>query len=221
MKKDYLNCLIIFLLLINSPALSQNYTIHPKDTLLINKKLSIPASYIYNKYKSGTESDVPDIGGFVYFLIAYALNPILQIEKGKGYWGWTKEISLGFVNLGQYRMSFEYSFVDREYQTSMIRGALKYDIFLKSKINLHQDPIEAPVLTLGGGYYTDFLNSGYFPEITFGYSYRFKKNLLYPSIKFRYTIVNGNNNTSDISLGLIYGFNPFSKFSHKKTGKKN
>ena len=73
---------------------------------------------------------------WLMFIFLYAINPIMSVEiNGKLKWGWTKEVSLGFGKLGQFRTSVEYSWIDFEYSQNIIRAGLKYDIFLKSKIN--------------------------------------------------------------------------------------
>ncbi|MEZ4690143.1 MAG: hypothetical protein R3A12_08140 [Ignavibacteria bacterium] len=140
----------------------------------------------------------------------YLINPILSISDGKGVWGFTKEISMGFGKLGQYRTSVEYSFLDLPENMNIFRAALKYDILLKKNLKYSKFFVKTPVLTVGGGYYTDFDKYGYFPEISFGFSYRDRKNLIYPSLKIRYTFIKDSPDVADISLGLIYGFaNPF------------
>ena len=67
-----------------------------------------------------------------------------------------------------------------------------------------------PVISFGGGYFTDFKNQGYFPEISFGYSIRNDKILFYPNVKLRFTYIAHGSNIVDFSAGIILGFaNPF------------
>ena len=160
--------------------------------------------------------------GYVYFAIAYLANPVMSVEiNGKLRWGWTKEISLGFGELGQYRTSVEYTYLDREHSKNMIRAATKYDFLLRSKINKKRDPVKTSVLTLGGGYFTDFDKYGFFPELSYGYSFRDSRWLIYPYMKLRYTFVSNAPDLADFSFGLIFGFgNPFADYPHKSVKKK-
>lgn len=189
-----------------------------------NDKNQLTYNSVYLLLKERTEisstaasvSDDPD-GGFVLGFMAYLINPVLSIEDGKAAWGWTKEVSLGFGRLGEYRTSVEYTYSDREHLKNIIRAGLKYDIFLKKKINPDDDPVSTSVFTIGGGYYTDFEHNGYFPELSYGYSMRNDKFLMYPSVKLRYTFVNEAPDILDISFGLVIGFsNPFIHYEHKK-----
>ncbi len=163
-----------------------------------------------------TVSDDPD-GSFVLGFMAYLINPVLSIEDGKAIWGWTKEVSLGFGSLGQYRTSVEYTYSDREHLKNILRAGLKYDILLKNNINPADDPVSTTVFTIGGGYYTDFEHNGYYPELSYGYSMRNDKFLMYPSIKIRYTFIKESPDILDFSFGLVIGFaNPFTDHGHKK-----
>lgn len=165
---------------------------------------------------SGSVSDDPD-GSYVLGFMAYLINPVLSIEDGKATWGWTKEVSLGFGRLGEYRTSVEYTYSDREHLKNIIRAGLKHDILLKTRINPADDPVSTTVFTIGGGYYTDFEHSGYFPELSYGYSMRNNKFLMYPSVKLRYTFVKEAPDILDFSFGLVIGFsNPFIHYEHKK-----
>ena len=68
------------------------------------------------------------------------------------------------------------------------------------------------VISIGAGYFTDFGAKGIFPELTYGYSLRNHKILIYPHIKIRHTFMFGKDNSdkTDISFGIIFGIaNPF------------
>lgn len=168
-----------------------------------------------------TEDWTEQADGWLMFIFLYAINPVMSVEiNGKLKWGWTKEVSLGFGNLGQFRTSFEYSWIDFEKNQNIIRAGLKYDILLKSNIDYNKDPVETSVLTIGGGYFTDFDRYGYFPELSYGYSFRDAKYLLYPSVKLRYTFMNEGPDLWDFSFGLVFGFaNPFIHYDKPKVKK--
>ncbi|HMS35416.1 MAG TPA: hypothetical protein PKC91_15150 [Ignavibacteria bacterium] len=188
----------------------------------LNSRLTTFKNFSQNP--ASINSDDPVGASYIFFLLIYALNPILLYENGggKGSWGFTKEVTLGFGEFGQYRISAEYSFVDKRYNQNMLRAGIKYDILLNKKINKYDD-VNSAVLTIGGGYITDFDNYGYFPEITFGYSVRYLSDhlLLYPSIKLRYSIMNDSPDMTDLSAGIILGFtNPFTEFEGFKSKEK-
>ncbi|MBL7127645.1 MAG: hypothetical protein ISS16_01530 [Ignavibacteria bacterium] len=143
--------------------------------------------------------------------IFYFVNPIILYEDEKVSAGLTKELSLGFGNFGEYRIGFEYSLIFRSYQKSHIRLSVKYDNLIDNiePSNMLQ---ETSVLSIGGGYFTDFEGHGFFPEISYGYSIRNDKLLFYPHLKVRYTVMTekSKSNITDVSFGIVIGFaNPF------------
>ncbi|MBK8982347.1 MAG: hypothetical protein IPM38_08520 [Ignavibacteria bacterium] len=153
-------------------------------------------------------STLPIAIGIVSFL--YLLNPIVLFENDKISGGITKEVSVGFGNFGEHRFSGEYSYLFRQDLSSNVRLAYKYDFLLKSGIRPSNFLQGTAVLTVGGGYFTNFSNHGFFPEVSFGYSIRNHKLLFYPSLKIRYTYVKNGSAISDISAGIVLGFaNPF------------
>jgi len=143
--------------------------------------------------------------------ILYLINPIILLEDKRVSAGLMKEISLGFGYFGEYRIGVDYSIIFREYQRNHLRLSLKYDILLKDiePSNMLQG---TSVLSIGGGYFTDFDGCGFFPELSYGYSIRNDKFLFYPHLKLRYTIMTEKykSNITDFSFGIIIGFaNPF------------
>lgn len=141
----------------------------------------------------------------------YLFNPIITLQNGGANIGLTKEISLGFGYFGEYRIGAEYSLIFKGSQKNQLRLSGKYDILLDSLVpsNMLQG---TTVLSIGGGYFTDFTDSGIFPEVSFGYSLRNDKLLIYPHVKARYTFVNHGSRTNfmDFSFGFMIGFaNPF------------
>ena len=153
-------------------------------------------------------STLPLALGLVIFL--YLLNPMILEEDGLAV-GMTKELSLGFGDLGQYRLGAEYSFIFRSQNKSQLRFSANYDILttdLKPS-NLLQT---TGALSIGGGYFYDFDSHGYFPQVAYGFSIRNHKLLIYPHVKSRYTVLTKEtrDNIFDLSFGIIIGFaNPF------------
>lgn len=144
--------------------------------------------------------------------IIYLINPILLYEDKKVYAGITKELSVGFGNFGEHRAAFEYSFIFTGNISHHIRFSYKYDMLLKSKIEPSHVLQGTPVVSLGAGYFTNFTKHGAFPEVTFGYSLRNHKLLIYPHIKIRHTFMfkSGDSDITDLSFGIILGWaNPF------------
>lgn len=142
----------------------------------------------------------------------YLFNPIITIQNGGANVGITKEISLGFGYFGEYRIGAEYSLIFKGSQKNQFRVSGKYDILLKDSIQPSNMLQGTTVLSVGGGYFTDFTDSGLFPEVSFGYSIRNDKFLIYPHVKARYTFVNHGSKTNffDFSFGFMIGFaNPF------------
>ena len=208
MRKIHLYFLIAFILLQSNFIYSQTVFSNPGVTNLLDLN-HISQKNISKKLTSVRSDDPVTFGSYLFLLLLYAINPILLYENGnsKGFWGFTKEVSLGFGDLGQYRTSLEYSFVDRGHDVNMLRAGLKYDILLKKNINRSKD-VKSSVITLGGGYYTDFDDSGFYPEISYGYSFRYMSDhvLVYPGIKFRYTFMNDSPDLTDFSAGIVIGF---------------
>jgi hypothetical protein len=174
--------------------------VESRPTLLLNEG---------NRITSGGPFTTLSIGvGTVLYLI----NPILLYEDKKIYAGITKELSVGFGKFGEHRAAFEYSFILTGNISHHIRFSYKYDLLLKSKIEPSHMLQGTPVVSLGAGYFTNFTKHGAFPELTFGYSLRNHKLLIYPHIKIRHTFMfkSGDSDITDISFGIILGWaNPF------------
>jgi hypothetical protein len=151
--------------------------------------------------------------------ILYLINPIILYENKKIYAGITKELSVGFGKFGEHRFAFEYSFVFAGNISHHIRFSYKYDLLLKEKIEPSHTLQGTGVLSLGAGYFTNFNKQGFFPELTYGYSIRNHKILIYPHIKIRHTFMfrKQDSDITDISFGIIFGFaNPFIDVNIKK-----
>ncbi len=138
----------------------------------------------------------------------YLLNPVILYENDKIALGITKEISVGFGNFGEHRFAFEYSYIFRQNYDHHFRLSYKYDNFLTSGLQPSHNLQGTGVLTLGAGFFHGLTYHGVFPEITYGYSIRNHKLLIYPHTKFRWTYIfeKTKSNITDFSFGIIIGF---------------
>ena len=169
----------------------------------IKLKLNSPAEKNEN-----ANSTLPISIGVASFL--YLFNPDVLLENDKIAFGFTKELSLGFGYFGQNRFTVEYSYIFVNSLKSRIFAGYKHDILLKKGIKPSHMLQGTPTISLGGGYFTNFTNSGYFGETSYGYSIRNDKILIYPSVKMRFTYVPNGSDILDISLGIVVGLaNPF------------
>ncbi len=122
----------------------------------------------------------------------------------------TKEVSVGFGYFGQNRLSLEYSYIFVNDLKNRIFAGYEHDILLKTGLKPSHILQGTPVISLGAGYFTNFTNSGYFGETSYGYSIRNDKILIYPSVKARFTYVPDGSDILDFSAGIIIGIaNPF------------
>ena len=142
----------------------------------------------------------------------YLLNPIILYENDKVALGLTKEISVGFGDFGEHRIAFEYSYIFRQNFDHHFRLSYKYDYFLTEGLYPSNMLQGTGVVSFGAGYFNGITYHGFFPEITYGYSLRNHKLLIYPHMKLRYTYIleSHKSNIVDLSFGIIVGFaNPF------------
>lgn len=157
-----------------------------------------------------SNATLPFVIGTLSFL--YLFNPIVLLQNDKIAAGLTKEFSVGFGDFGENRFSFDYSFLFISDKKSTIRASLKHDFLLKTGIKPSNMLQGTSAISLGAGYYTNFTNTGYFPEISYGYSIRNFKLLFYPNLKVRYTFVVNGSDVLDFSAGITIGIaNPFIK----------
>ncbi len=142
----------------------------------------------------------------------YLLNPMAEYTDRKVYAGLTKEFSIGFGKLGEHRTAIEYSMVFGGNIRHYLRFSYKYDILLAAGIQPSHMLQGTGVVSVGCGYFTDFNGTGFFPEISYGYSIRNHKLLFYPHIKLRHTfmLTKDKSDITDVSFGIILGIaNPF------------
>lgn len=173
-------------------------------------QINFEDSFRFYEKKSKTSSVLPVSIGVL--AAVYLINPITEYTDKKLYLGMTKELSIGWGKLGEHRTTFEYSMIFGGNIRHHIRFSYKYDILLRTGIQPSHMLQGTSVLSLGGGYFTDFDDKGFFPELTYGYSIRNHKLLFYPHVKIRHTFMLGKdaNDITDLSFGIILGIaNPF------------
>jgi hypothetical protein len=208
MKQARILILLICILFLNSDnVFSDNIKIENHNISSVNLLGSDSAKTPMHR---GFNPFVPvSIGVATFF---YILNPIVLYENDKIALGVTKEISVGFGNFGEHRFAFEYSYIFRENYSSHFRLSYKYDYFLTSGLLPSHTLQGTGVVTFGAGFFNGITYHGIFPEITYGYSLRNHKLLIYPHTKLRFTYIfeKGKSNITDFSFGVIIGFaNPF------------
>lgn len=145
-------------------------------------------------------------------VILYLINPVILYENKKIYAGITKELSVGFGKFGEHRFGFEYSFIFAGNISHHIRFSYKYDVLLKSNIEPSNMLQGTSAISIGAGYFTNFDKHGVFPEISYGYTLRNHKLLLFPHVKIRHTFMfkKEQADITDFSFGIIIGIaNPF------------
>lgn len=202
LKKILFPLILTAVIIQNCNILAQNILDIPANTL------SGKSNFKFRDKGESSASTLPLALGVVSFL--YLFNPIVLLENDKIAGGLTKELSVGFGKFGEYRTTFEYSFLFRADLKSHLRAGLKYDILLKENIKPSNYLQGTPVISVGADYFTDLSHSGVSPEISYGYSIRNNKLLFYPSVKIRYTYVPKGSNIIDFSLGIVLGIaNPF------------
>lgn len=208
---------IILVLLFSQKAFPQ---VHDSSEFIYKESslTSLPKeSFLKNKINSPANSTFPLAIGIASVL--YLFNPIFLYENDKLSGGITKEISVGFGYFGEYRIGFEYSYLFRANQSSHFRLSAKYD-YLLSDIKPSNMFQTTPVISIGGGVYTDLDGMGLFPEVSYGFSIRNHKLLFYPHIKARYTymLLDRKVNSMDLSFGIVLGFaNPFIDLKIRRT----
>jgi hypothetical protein len=195
--------------------------------LLLNTERAISENIVQEKginvhqyFSEGDSTKRPVRKGFNPFIpvsigvasFFYLLNPIILYENDKVALGITKEISVGFGDMGEHRFAFEYSYIFRQNYDHHFRLSYKYDYFLTMGVLPSHNLQGVGVLSFGAGYFNGITYHGFFPEITYGYSIRNHKLLIYPHTKLRYTYIleKGKSSITDFSFGIIVGFaNPF------------
>ncbi len=181
---------IFTLFILTNISSAQNYELKLKDnnSALAKPHLSKP---LYKK------SDLPT----PLFIIGIAalISPMVVFEDKKVFFALTKEISIGKYPFG--RISFEYSYVFRSYNTSHHRFSYNYDFMAETGYLI------AFVATTGAGYFTDTKNKGWFLQGSVGAIMGPGEIiLLNPYLKYRHTFIKDKSKTdiNDISLGMAF-----------------
>jgi hypothetical protein len=135
--------------------------------------------------------------------IAAIISPMAVFEDKKVFFALTKEVSVGKYPYG--RLSFEYSYVFRKYNTSHLRFSYNYDI------TLHAADFVAFIASPGAGYFTDTHNKGWFLHASAGALFALgERTGLHPYLRYRHTFIKDElkSDINDISLGaaLIFYF---------------
>jgi len=176
--------LLFLLLLVNLTAFAQ----YDKLTTLNN-----------NKYSKKT-----DAGNSLILGSLLVLTPTLVIEDSKGYFGLSKELSIGKYPYG--RAELDYTFIFRKDRSSTIHVSYNVDIPLNG--NFKQPSIF--MFSPGGGYYTDLTRKGYYVQAAIGLwaSTGFMDGLsIHPNIKARKVFIqNDLPGLFEVSLGVGFGF---------------
>ena len=199
MKSRSFNVIILFLLICLLPSIgkAQESLVAPFNNTLHLKDIS----------ETGN-STLPIGIGVATFL--YLFNPIALFQNNKIGGGLTKEISIGFGYFGEHRLATEYSYIFREGSSSHLRFGYKYDLLLKNNLTPSNLLQGTSVISFGTSYFYDFEFHGVSPEISYGYSIRNDKLLIYPNLKIRYTYLPKGSDIFDFSVGFMIGFaNPF------------
>ncbi|MBS1492396.1 MAG: hypothetical protein JST55_02735 [Bacteroidetes bacterium] len=156
------------------------------DVLSLNH---LPSLSKMNKSEAGL--------GVEIISVIFPINPIIAVEDGKTYFGLTKEIGIGMVNAGH--ISAEYSHLFRSENSNHLRFSYNYDFYPKP------GDFAAFMISVGGGYFTDFNKKGFFPQASLGMLLAFTDGVgIIPYIKLRNTFMTDKTQADifDFSLGL-------------------
>lgn len=180
--------IFIFLILLNSIFL---YSQEKQNTLLTDHSISLidrsQSGFSFNTAKTLT--------------LLFPFNPIFLIENKKFYAGITKEVSIGKFPFG--RLASEYSLIFRKTHLNQLRFSYNFDIPLETS------DFAVFMLSIGGGYFTDFSKEGYFPQAALGLVIPFDNSAgVNAYIKFRNTFITDDNESDifDFSFGLAASF---------------
>lgn len=145
---------------------------------------------------SDSKSSITDV-----LWLAFPFNPILVVEDGKTYFGFTKEISFGTIREGN--IGIEYSYLFRDENKNHMRISYNHEFAALS------GDFAALLASAGVGYFTDFNKKGFFPQLSINFLLVvFEDVCAVPYIKGRYTFMTDKNesNIFDLSLGIKTAF---------------
>jgi len=133
--------------------------------------------------------------------LAFPFNPILAVEDGRTYFGFTKEVSFGTIREGN--IGVEYSYLFRDENKNHLRISYNHEFAAVS------GDFAALLASAGVGYFTDFNKKGFFPQLSINFLLVVFENVCaVPYIKGRYTFMTDKNesNIFDLSLGIKTAF---------------
>lgn len=145
---------------------------------------------------SDSKSSITDV-----LWLAFPFNPILAVEDGKTYFGFTKEVSFGTIREGN--IAIEYSYLFRDENKNHFRISYNHEFAAVS------GDFAALLTSAGAGYFTDFNKKGFFPQLSINLLMVVFENVCaVPYIKGRYTFMTDKNeaNIFDLSLGIKTAF---------------
>lgn len=205
MRNIIRNALIVFslLFLFNSGIYSQNI-------ITLNQNAPVtPLSNLKINYLHNTQG-ASDQAIFIGAIVIMFATPTLVYENKKIYFGLSRELSLAFGPIGEFRVSAEYSYIFRSELKHHFRASVKYDVL--SKLTKDEWISERDFFSIGAGYFIDAEGNGIFPEISAGF--RIGDNggfYLYPELKLRHTFMTSKDkpDNTDLSLGMAIGYHLF------------
>jgi hypothetical protein len=185
------------ILIISAVCFVMSNTVHSQN-YQINLKLK-ESPGLKTSYPNYKKSDLPT---YLFVLgIAAIISPMAVFEDKKVFFALTKEISFGKFPYG--RVSIEYSYVFRSYNTSHLRFSYNYDFVLFAADFL------GAIASPGAGYFTDAKNSGWFLQGSAGVLFAKSDQLaIHPYIKYRHTFIKDKlkSDIDDVSLGMAFIF---------------
>lgn len=131
--------------------------------------------------------------------IVSLISPMVVFEDKKTFFALTKEVSIGKIGLG--RLSFEYSYIFRDYNRNHLRFSYNYDYIIDGSDFI------AIVATPGVGYFTDTENKGWFLQSSAGAFLLFDEFIIFnPYLRYRHTFTKDQlkSDINDVSLGMAF-----------------
>ena len=204
MKNIISNFLIVFsLFFLLSSIYSQNM-VTLNQNIPVTPHINLRNNYLHNT--QGATDPMIFIGAL---LIVFA-TPTVVYENKKIYFGLSRELSLAFGPIGEFRVSAEYSYIFRSALKHHFRASVKYDIL--SNLSKGDWLDDRGFLSIGAGYFVDSEGSGIPAEISAGYRIGGEGSFyLYPAIKLRHTFMTKKDkpDNTDFSLGMAIGYHLF------------
>lgn len=186
------------------------------SNLLPESKYKIPASTNLSFSKSPVTSPLNKVDADLHtaiFIFIFLINPELIYENEKVNFGLTKEVSFAFPVMGANdftalgRLGLEYSYIFRNERNHHLRSSLNVDIPIET------NEFTAVMLSIGGGYFTDFKKNGIFPQVSLGMFIPTNENFaVNPYVKLRHTFMLDKSQSSNTDISVGVGFTMFTMF---------